>query len=640
MREIIKSYKSELSVIIAEDDPDHRELMCRSLEKSRLFDRIECVYSGTVCLSKLSDGGYDIAVIDYRIPGINGLEILNEASRKGWDIPIVIVTGMGDERVAVEVMKQGAYDYIPKTGDLLYTLPHILSKALERYFLKKRFLEQEERFRIMVQHLPIMVGAIDEKLGITMWNRECELVTGYSAKEVIGNLDFMEIFFPDKNYRKELWSIYLSKKGDFRDMEMMVTCRDGSLKIISWSNMPKHYEVPGGGTWAVGIDITERKKLQEQLMHSEKLSAVGQLAAGVAHEFNNLLTVIMGRAQLAFEEDSIPEIRKSLVEIEKKTRQGGNLVKNLGAFARPHEPRFQAQDIADVIDEVVKLQKRQLQLENIEIRRDYKKHSRALFDRGQMEQVFLNLLINATHAIKPKGGGVISIYVSDVEGNVQVKFSDNGAGMDERTRMKVFEPFFTTKGAWSVDGLGIPGTGLGLSISHSIITQHNGTIEAESEKGNGTTFIIKLPVCETDNAGEPALPVKIPDADAEGLKHLKILLLDDEEDMVSLLKLLFAKAGFAGVRVESSAEKALSIFTDFKPDIVFADILMPGMNGEQFFDRVREIDNDVPIVFMTGKLDVDAGKYLNKGACAFIHKPFDIKEVVTILKKECSGDKA
>ncbi len=768
MKENIKSYKEDINVIIAEDDPDHRELMCRSLEKSKFFNRIECVYSGDVCLGRIASGDYDIAVIDYKIPKINGLEILKTVVQRGLDIPVVIVTGMGDERIAVEVMKEGAYDYIPKTGDLMYTLPHILNRALERYFLKKEFQRQEDKMRVMVQNLPVMAGALNDKFEITMWNRECERVTGYTAEEVIGTTNVIEMLLPEKQNRRMLLKLFSTRQGEFRDLEIIMTCKDGSLKTVSWSSMPKHYKYADGGTWAVGVDITEmkkadeaireseskyrlladnvhdviwtmdfnlhvtyitpsieklrgypaeevlsqrsdqimtpasaersvkmfreqvekikngtfvpvkveleflhkngsivyaesaisvlydmnrqpagilgltrdigdRKKLQEQLIHSEKLSAVGQLAAGVAHEFNNLLTVIMGRAQLAIEEDSPAEMRKSLLEIEKKTKQGGNLVKNLGVFARPNRPRFQAQDISDVVDEVIKLQKRQLQLENIEVVREYRKHSKVLFDWSQIEQVFLNLLINAMHAIRPIGRGTIAVSVRDVDKRVEIRFSDTGTGMDEETRMKVFEPFFTTKGAWSVDGLGIPGTGLGLSISHSIIKEHSGVIDVESARGAGTTFIIYLPACG-EAPEEEAPPAERRQKDDIGeLKNLNILVVDDEEDMVLLMKLLFRKAGFLNVRIEGGAERALAAVRDFPPDIVFVDVLMPHMNGEQFFDEVQKIKSDIPVVFMTGKLDIDSKRYLNRGACAFIQKPFDIRDIVDLLKKKFSG---
>ncbi len=870
--------KKIFSILIVEDNSDHRELMCRSLEDLKFISRIESVSSGEECLKSLSSGKYDLAVVDYRMPNMNGLELLTKIKRNGWDIPIVIVTGRGDEKIAVEVMKEGAYDYITKTKDFINNLPHAIENTLERYVLKKELQRQEERMRIVVQNLPAMVGALDNKNKLIMWNRECEILSGYSTNEMLGNSKAFELLFPDKKYRKKVLDIYKDIEGEFRDLEMTMTCKDGTEKIISWAKMSRHYPIPGWDTWAVGIDITKHrkaeeailrseeryrlladnvtdviwisdlemkmlyitpsvekisgytveevmaqspgetltpeslkktydllenemadiksgtfqprifelefvhkdgsivftestvsiiyskdkkdiqflgvtreiskrkaaeqalresetlytalfqhnpiqtvvvdregkviefnkakqgsgdrlpgigdvmykdyaanhkidmhkelkkclnsgkmaefaeleyydrflsikispfeggaiitsqditdlKKLQEQLIHSEKLSAVGQLAAGVAHEFNNLLTVILGRSQLALEEDSIDEIKQSLLEIEKKTKHGSNLVKNLGTFARPKEPKFQTQDITEVIDEVLRLQKKQLQLDNIIVEREYIKHSKVSFDWGQLEQVFINLLINATHAIKPKSRGTISIAVRDTEGFVKIQFTDTGIGMSKEISKRIFEPFFSTKGAWSSDGLGIPGTGLGLSVTHSIIKQHDGTIEVESKKGKGTTFTITLPVAKSLFVEEQSPRVKLIDKDIEKIKDVKILVIDDEKDMMELMALVFQKAGFKNVMVEDKAEHAVSILKVFNPDIVFLDILMPDMNGEQFFNEIQSVNKDVPVVFMTGKLNIDESKYLERGASAFIKKPFDVYDIIDLLKK-------
>jgi PAS domain S-box-containing protein len=377
----------------------------------------------------------------------------------------------------------------------------------------------------------------------------------------------------------------------------------------------------------------ERKELQKQLYRSARLSAVGQLAAGIAHEFNNMLSVILGHTQLSLEEDSIDEIRQSLKEIEKTTKRGSGIVTKLAAFARPKEPDFRIQDICKVIDDVIQLQKKQLHLDSIVIETRYLTKSKISMDRGQMEQVFLNLLINAIHAVRPKGRGKIVITAADVNGEMEVRFSDNGIGMDKEVKTKVFDPFFTTKGAWAKDGLGISGTGLGLSISHSIIKQHNGTIIVKTQKNKGTTFIIKLPIDASGIVAEELPAYNIPKNDIEKMKRMRILLVDDEFEMTDIFKHIFIKAGFQNFKTENNGEKAVSIFKKFKPDIVFLDIIMPEMDGEKIFKEIKTLDNNTPIVFMSGKVDSEKDAYIENGAFDYIQKPFEINEIYNILNK-------
>ncbi|MFH0976738.1 MAG: PAS domain S-box protein [Spirochaetota bacterium] len=377
----------------------------------------------------------------------------------------------------------------------------------------------------------------------------------------------------------------------------------------------------------------ERKELQKQLYRSARLSAVGQLAAGIAHEFNNMLSIILGHTQLSLEEDSVDEIKQSLKEIEKTTKRGSNIVIKLAAFAKPKEPEFRVQDVEKIIDDVIQLQVRQLQLASIKIERKYAAKLKVSFDRGQMEQVFLNLLINSIHAIKPKGRGEILIATADVKGEMEIRFSDNGTGMDKETKAKVFDPFFTTKGAWAKDGMGISGTGLGLSIAHSIIKQHNGTITVKSQKNKGTTFIIKLPSGTSGHVAEERPVYNVTQNDIEKINKMRILLVDDEKEMTDIFKHVFQKAGFRNFKIENIGGKAVSIFKEFKPDIVFLDIIMPDMSGEKIFKEIRTINRITPIVFMSGKVDSEKDLYIENGAFDYIQKPFEINEIYNILSK-------
>ncbi|MFH0976128.1 MAG: ATP-binding protein [Spirochaetota bacterium] len=383
----------------------------------------------------------------------------------------------------------------------------------------------------------------------------------------------------------------------------------------------------------------ERKTLQEQLFQSAKLSAVGQLASGVAHEFNNILHVILGHAQLILDEESIAaDIKESLQQIEKSTKRGSGIINKLSVFATPKDPDFAIQDITDVIKETVKLQKKQTQLENIDVRLEFGEHSDVLFDRDQMGQVFLNLLINSIHAIKPKGRGNIIISVKDTDRHLEIRFSDTGIGMSRETMNKIFDPFFSTKGAYAKDDLGITGTGLGLSVTHTIIKQHNATISVESEEGKGATFIMKLPFPEGNEIIKVKKTFNKTDMHIEISKNIKIMIIDDEEEVINLMMLTLKKGGFNNIIAEKDGRKAARIFNEFCPDVVFLDILMPIINGEQVFEELKQVNREVPVVFMTGKLDGNENEYQNKGVYDFLKKPFKADNIFRILNK-IAGEK-
>jgi len=242
------------------------------------------------------------------------------------------------------------------------------------------------------------------------------------------------------------------------------------------------------------IDITHIKRLQKYLVNAENLKAVGQLAAGVSHEFNNILAVIMGNLQLfllEFEQNKNTISDKHIDKIKKmiiKCEQGKNIALNLLSLAKPSVPKKELTDISTVVDRVISLQQSELVQDNITIERKYSPIKRISIDVGQIEQVFLNLSINALHAMKPLGKGLLTISIKEVDNEVEVRFSDTGIGINNIDKDRIFDPFFTTKNDC------FKGSGLGLTMVIQCIKSHNGTISFESQVNKGTTFIIRLPI--------------------------------------------------------------------------------------------------------------------------------------------------
>ncbi len=511
-----------------------------------------------------------------------------------------------------------------------------------RFF--RQLQSSEEKYRELVENANSIIMRIDTSGRITFFNEFAQKFFQYKENELLGRNVVGTIIPDDDPYVGKLKSMFreIDKIPDkYISTQSKNTIKNKEIVWIAWTNKPiLDTEDNLKEILCIGNDITdirrveeERKNLEEQLFQSAKLSAVGQLASGIAHEFNNFLSVILGHAQLSLREASITEIKESLQEIEKVTKRGSNLVTKLSAFARPKEPEFEIQDITEVIDDVIKFQKKQVKLENIDIKVEFQDNSEVSLDRGQLQQVFLNLFINAIHAIHPKGKGKILISVKNVENFLEIRFSDTGIGMSKETMQKIFDPFFSTKGAWAKDNLGISGTGLGLSVSHAIIKQHNGTIAVESKKGKGTTFIIRLPIPEVKVVKEEKIKIKENGVDIEKTKDLKILVVDDEEEVISLMKLIFKRTGFNNYITENDSEHVVQVFNNFNPDIVFLDLLMPNIDGEQIFEEFQSINKEVPVVFMSGKLDLEENEYIKKGAYDFIKKPFNVNDIFDILNK-------
>ncbi len=254
------------------------------------------------------------------------------------------------------------------------------------------------------------------------------------------------------------------------------------------------------GICGIVRDLTEFYNMQLKLFQSERISAVGQLAAGIAHEFNNILAIIALNAQfplLKYEEGdrSLSEKNvRNLNNILKSVNKGKSMVSDIMSFARPKEPEKTFCNIESVIEEVIRFHEHQLELEHIGIIRNYNETPKVFIDRNQFEQVFFNLFVNARHAILPNEKGNLTLQTNVENDQVVIRITDDGIGISEENQKKLFTPFFTTKGAFANDHLGINGSGLGLSIVFSIIQNHNAQINVESQQGVGTTIRILIPL--------------------------------------------------------------------------------------------------------------------------------------------------
>ena len=337
---------------------------------------------------------------------------------------------------------------------------------------------------------------------------------------------------------------------------------------------------------------------QTQLVHSEKLSAVGEFVAGVAHELNNPLTSLIGYAELLQASAVDDAARSSLKRISNSADRCHKIVQSLLSFARQHPPERKLTNVNGLVDSVVDILIYELRTSNIKIIKELSPHlPRLLVDPHQIQQVFLNIVNNARQAVEAyRPHGSIRISTGAARQRVWIRFQDDGPGISEENLAKIFNPFFTTKPVGK-------GTGLGLSLSYGIIQEHGGSISAQSKVGQGTTFIIELPI--TADAVKPnAAQTKMSPAQAPPLpsgRGKSILVVDDEEDILELIRKTLEKQNYR-VQTALDGEVALGHLGKNRYDLIISDWKMPGVNGQQLHQRLMSIDPAATrrMIFMTG----------------------------------------
>jgi signal transduction histidine kinase/CheY-like chemotaxis protein len=368
----------------------------------------------------------------------------------------------------------------------------------------------------------------------------------------------------------------------------------------------------------------ELRATQQQLVLSAKLNALGEMAGGVAHDFNNILAAILGRTQLLMRGPTTPELRRQLEVIEQAALDGAHTVRRVQEFTRVRQDeRFETLDINRVLEGVVEFtrpawftnaKKRGV---TVEMHLELTARQPVAGNASELREVFTNLVLNAVDAMP--WGGDLFIHTKDGEGGVRVTFRDTGVGMDEETRTRVFDPFFTTKE--------IQGTGLGLSVAYGIVTRHHGQIEVQSERGIGTEFIVTLPAGLAPAAKETPALIHRPIA-----PHT-ILVVDDEQPVLDVLAEMLHALG-QQVHVAIGGEAGITEFDRRVPQIVFSDLGMPEVNGWDVALHIRSQQPRTALVLVTGwgfQLEEEAA--MARGVDVILTKPFTLEDVERALSR-------
>ncbi len=506
----------------------------------------------------------------------------------------------------------------------------------ERKQAEETLHAERERFRSLSENAPFGMAMIDKDGTFKYINPKFKELFGYDLNDVPDGKTWFRKAYPDPTYRHNVISAWLddltsSEFGEKRPRIFKVKCKDGTEKIIHFISV----QLETGENLMACEDITERvraeqalQETQEQLRQAQKMEAIGRLAGGIAHDFNNLLTVIKGYSELSLlglrEGDPLKD---NLNEIYKAGERAANLTRQLLAFSRKQILEFKVLNLNALIQDLDKMLHRILG-EDIElIYRLSEDAGKVKTDPGQIEQVILNLAVNARDAMPSGGKLFIETNRVDVgETNrlaypdiglgsyVRLTITDTGVGMTREVKEHLFEPFFTTKAKGK-------GTGLGLSTVYGIVKQSGGNINVSSEPGCGTTFNIYLPRVEE----EEDILKKDDHQTSPGIGNETILIAEDERSVRELAVRILKVRGYQIYEVPDGLEalRMVQDHPDRKIDLLLTDVVMPGMSGKELADRLKVSKPDLKVLFISGYTD-DAIVHhgvLDKGV-NFVQKPF------------------
>lgn len=527
-------------------------------------------------------------------------------------------------------------DQLNKKNKELIQVNKRLGLEIEEHRLaEEALIKSEKRFREIAGLLPSMVCETDINMNVGYINKIGLDLFGLSDQDLEKGVNLKDVVHPNE---KEKISHYLDRifmGEDPKNTEYRFQIKDGSeiMTLICASPINENGHVVGVRMSIT--DITERKKLELQLQQAQKMEAIGTLAGGIAHNFNNLLMGIQGYTSLIMMDTPPDDPRYGrLQRIENQVLSGSKLTKQLLGYARKGKYEIKRLDLnllVREISEIFGMTKKQIRI-HLELAED-------LFvvnaDQGQIEQLLLNIFINAADAM-PTGGDLYitamntnaknikhkSFKVKDSGNFIQIVIRDTGIGMDQKIVDRIFEPFFTTKGLAS-------GTGLGMASVYGIIKGHGGYINVKSKVGRGTTFDIYLPA-----AGESILKNK--ESNIEAVKGQGTLLLVDDEDVILEVAQEYLNLLGYNVLLAKGGKAAIDIYQQKKDeiDMVLLDMVMPDLSGGDTYDRVKEINPHVKVLLSSGySIDGQARDIINRGCNGFIQKPFTLKDLSYKLKE-------
>ncbi len=645
------------TILVLDDRQADRELLATMLRHGG-YAVLETA-SGDEALELARAHRPSLIISDILMPSMNGYEFVrrlrSEPGTAGTQV--VFSTASFDEREVRELAAAcGVVRLLPKPWDpklVLDTVAELVGRpepvvapqptaefdAEHLRVLNDKLVEKVTDLERAQEALSLAASIVDSSYDgifamapdgvILSWNRAAERIYGYSADEIRGRSATI-LLPPDRADKPAAVGELLPREGRLENFETVHVTKDGRQIPVAVTISPIR-DIRGGhaGFSTVVRDVTEQKRLEQQLLQSQKMEAIGQLSGGIAHDFNNMLAAITGFAELLL----VPTVeigereRRQIEQIKTAGERAAALTGQLLAFSRRQVLQPRVLDLNEVVSEIETMLRRLIG-EDIEfVMHLAPDRAWVQADATQLGQVLMNLAVNARDAM-PQGGR-LEIETATVElgkpypgrhvtvppgAYVMLAVSDTGTGMDAETCERLFEPFFTTKGEGK-------GTGLGLSTVYGIVEQSEGYVWAESEPGQGTTFTVYLPQVEAPAGVES---VASADAPAAGSGSGTVLLVEDEDIARAAIEEMLLSAGYR-VLTARDGEEALARFDegDDAIDLVMTDVVMPKMSGTELAEALRERRPALPVLYTSGYV-VGVVSHSLLADAAFIQKPFSL----------------
>ena len=619
------------TVLVVADDPGSRESVGHALRATGYA--VETAASGAHGLECLRRGGFEVAVVDITLPDISGLELLRALRDQAPDLEVVFVTGGGSLRAAIEAIDGAAFAYLTKPVEMDHLLA-VLAKAVERGRLTRALRESEARHRLISEHITDGVFLVDTEGRVVFANRRAEELSGYSQAE-FGDRSILSLLTPESLERAEARAAAARAGATLPPFfEAELVRKDGSRIWVEAHDTAIVRDGLVVGRLGVVRDVAERKRAEaelarqrETIYQSEKLAAMGQLLAGVAHELNNPLSVVIGHAAI-LRNTAEASVAERAGKIAQAAERCARIVKNFLALARQRPLEREPVSLNQIVREGVELVAYQLRVDDVAVVLDLADDVPTLWaDSHQLHQVVVNLISNAHHAMRETAGPRrLTLHTRTAAGRAQVvlEVADTGPGVAAEHRPRLFEPFFTTKPAGE-------GTGLGLALCRGVVEEHQGRITLASGEGQGAVFRIELPV-EAAELRPPEPPHAAPAAPVRGCT---VLVVDDEPEIARMLADMLAGDGH---RVETAADgfEALARLDRAVYDLVLCDLRMPKLDGAGFYREVaRRRPELLPrIVFVTGDtLTPESTRFLARAGAPTMTKPLTPDDIHRVTQQ-------
>jgi len=636
-----------MRTLIVEDTETTRTILAETVS-SRGHD-VTALPDAESALEAHAQTAFPIMIVDWILPGIDGIELCRKVrAMPNGDEPVIILTTSRDKSEhIITAFDAGANDYIIKPLDsaVLNTRLTIAERTVleraRRQLAEDALQNTEASFRTLIEGSTD--GIIVHGNGRIVYINPAALISlGYQYKDELVGSTYVNLIHPEERDRVLSGIRTMLASGEATPArEQRFVRRDGGLSAVEVVSIPLEFE----GEQAVAVlarDLTERKKLENQLIHADRMVSVGTLAAGIAHEINNPLTYVRTNLTLISDElhslnqelspGRIDELLELLAQTQDGTERVRLIVRDLKSFSRAEddEMKLRPVDVHRVLESSISMAWNEIR-HRAQLEKQFSGVSLVQGNVAKLGQVFLNLLVNAAQAL-PIGNALqnrITVRTSrDESAKVVVEIEDTGAGIPDEIIKRIFDPFFTTK------PVGV-GTGLGLSICHSIVTSLGGDIVHDSKEGQGTTVRVTL---------EPAVPVSVrPDSlpaipSRNPKSGLRILIVDDEPGVARSLRRALRDHD---VTISLSGREAMEqLGVDPPFDIIFCDLMMPDISGMDLYAKAvqRHPGLEKRMIFMTGgAFTSQARNFLESVPNRWLEKPFEIRQVQELVKKRVAA---